>query len=698
MVATFLSDTFTDTDNVTLQNHTGETGATWATTSGTLTVTANRVWSTNNPGRYYASGTPGSADYSVTAIVRVITLSITGWTMVCGRMATDSDTQYVAALRRASQGGGTWSLEVSKTVTGTSTLLGSTTVTTPSANSDHTLTLTMVGDQISGTYDGTTIGPYTDSGITTAGKAGLRPFNNSAGSTTGVHYDSITATDYVFPKIETLTDSFTTEDSTKWDNWADSNVAVVAGRAQITCTNSYPFLLSKNWYSLQESASFCEVAQRPNVGNGTTDLYLEVYVAEQNSAYMQVQDSSLYFGETVNNTPNTTSVTYNATDHRWWRIRESAGTIYWDTSPDGNNWTNRRNKAVGLYYGRIRCRFLCGYYGTEPDPGVAIIDNFNVHVAPFGGSGTLSATAESTGGVERDADFSGVGALTAAVVEREKATAALSGVGALTAVVVEREKATATLAGSGSLTAATNASMSAAAEFAGAGTLTATAQMYQIAAAVSLSGTGALTATAMSSSGAAPQFAGAGALSATAQMYRIASSVELAGTGTLSATATARFSRLTSLAGQGTLSATVQIYQLRTTVALSGAGTLSVTATPQLSRDATLTGSGALSATAQMYQIQSAAALAGAGALAAAAYPSGEIPALLSGQGVLTAALQVLLLTPLSGQGVLTASASEFTGIPVAALFDSFATRDDTKWTYGGTADVVDGALHLSGV
>src|SRR5512139_903105 len=678
MVATFLSDTFTDTDNVTLQNHTGETGATWATTSGTLTVTANRVWSTNNPGRYYASGTPGSADYSVTAIVRVITLSITGWTMVCGRMATDSDTQYVAALRRASPGGGTWSLEVSKFVTGTSTLLGSTTVTTPSANSDHTLTLTMVGDQISGTYDGTTIGPYTDSGITTAGKAGLRPFNNSAGSTTGVHYDSITATDYVFPKIETLTDSFTTEDSTKWDNWADSNVAVVNHAAQFTCTSGYPYLLTQNWYSLQGSAVFCEVAQRPNVGNGTTDLYLEVYVAEQNSAYMQVQNNSLYFGETVNNTPNATSITYNATDHRWWRVRESAGTIYWDTSPDGNTWTNRRNKAVGLYYGRIRCRFLCGYYGTEPDPGVAIIDNLNVHVAPFGGSGTLSATAESTGGVERDADFSGVGALTAAVVEREKATAALSGVGALTAVVVEREKATATLAGSGSLTAAVSASMSAAAEFAGTGALSATARAHQIAtlagvgvltaavvereaAAAALAGSGSLTATVVerevtaatlagsgsltaatnASMSCSATLSGTGALSATAQMYQIAAAVSLSGTGALSATAMSSSGATPQFAGAGVLSATAQMYRIASSVELAGTGTLTTTAKPRFSRPTSAAGQGTLSATAQIYQLRTTVVLSGAGTLSVAAIPKLSRDAPLTGSGALSATAQL---------------------------------------------------------
>lgn len=31
---------------------------------------------------------------------------------------------------------------------------------------------------------------------------------------------------------------------------------------------------------------------------------------------------------------------YDPTSHRWLRIRESAGTVYWDVSPDGVTWTN----------------------------------------------------------------------------------------------------------------------------------------------------------------------------------------------------------------------------------------------------------------------------------------------------------------------------------------------------------------------
>ncbi|MEV8354618.1 hypothetical protein ACFVTT_38690 [Streptomyces niveus] len=40
------------------------------------------------------------------------------------------------------------------------------------------------------------------------------------------------------------------------------------------------------------------------------------------------------------------TLTYSARDHRWLRLREAAGTLYWETSSDGYNWTIRRTLAT----------------------------------------------------------------------------------------------------------------------------------------------------------------------------------------------------------------------------------------------------------------------------------------------------------------------------------------------------------------
>jgi hypothetical protein len=41
-----------------------------------------------------------------------------------------------------------------------------------------------------------------------------------------------------------------------------------------------------------------------------------------------------------------TSLAYSAIDHAWVRVRESSGTVYWETSGDGYAWTTRRTLAT----------------------------------------------------------------------------------------------------------------------------------------------------------------------------------------------------------------------------------------------------------------------------------------------------------------------------------------------------------------
>lgn len=70
-MATFVNDTFTDTNGTTLASHTGETGATWAKMNGFTEaeeIQSNQVRPSSDTAAgamYYASGTPGGADYYV---------------------------------------------------------------------------------------------------------------------------------------------------------------------------------------------------------------------------------------------------------------------------------------------------------------------------------------------------------------------------------------------------------------------------------------------------------------------------------------------------------------------------------------------------------------------------------------------------------------------------------------------------------
>lgn len=202
-MATFLNDTFTDTNGVALTSHTGETGATWTKntvySSSTAAVQTNRVYPTfSGNSCWYASGTPASADYEVTATVNIVS-AINVNAIVCGRMSTSADTMYMLQIQLS---GGTWSLKMYSGVAGAYTQLGGTvTPATPTVGTDHTLKLRMVGTQISAYYDGALVlGPITDTAVSAAGKAGIQ-FNFVATSSTGFHIADVVATDISLGKI-----------------------------------------------------------------------------------------------------------------------------------------------------------------------------------------------------------------------------------------------------------------------------------------------------------------------------------------------------------------------------------------------------------------------------------------------------------------------------------------------------------------
>lgn len=195
-MATFVSDTFTDVAGTLLQNHTGETGATWTkhatqTPADGMISDANRLRSTDGAsfGYYYASGVPANAEYDVESLLRYLsdTNSTNG---VAGRIATGASTAYFA---RYNQSGTTARWELYKQVSGTFTLLGSYNQTL-SAGVDYALKLESRAAAKKVYIDGVERISSADDVITAAGKAGVW-LQGTDSNTTGVHFDNFTATD-----------------------------------------------------------------------------------------------------------------------------------------------------------------------------------------------------------------------------------------------------------------------------------------------------------------------------------------------------------------------------------------------------------------------------------------------------------------------------------------------------------------------
>jgi hypothetical protein len=177
-VAIFVQDSFTESSDVTLANHTGETGATWTEhpshSTGLRILAADDyvkpATTGNSAAIYYASGTPGAAEYTVTASISILdSVSKNGAIGVAGRMDTSANTMYFA--RHSAGTTNQWQLL--KIVAGTSTSLGTYSQTlTVSQAYEMTFDITDSAKRL--LVDGVERISHADNVITGAGKAGLR--------------------------------------------------------------------------------------------------------------------------------------------------------------------------------------------------------------------------------------------------------------------------------------------------------------------------------------------------------------------------------------------------------------------------------------------------------------------------------------------------------------------------------------------
>ena len=185
------------------------------------------------------------------------------------------------------------------------------------------------------------------------------------------------------PKIETLTDTFDTLDMGKWIG-TYGGVTVVGGQAKIPCTSSYPSLVTdynNPYWDFRDSAIYAKVTVPP-LGTGTRETSFDVVrdPGSQDKFTIYCTGQTIYTrvrrgGANV----SSGSVAYSPTNHAWWRIRESAGIVYFEASPDGTTWSPLGSAPSYTHLidvTSVWTGFSAGYYGTEVASD-AYVDNVN---------------------------------------------------------------------------------------------------------------------------------------------------------------------------------------------------------------------------------------------------------------------------------------------------------------------------------
>ena len=225
------------------------------------------------------------------------------------------------------------------------------------------------------------------------------PIAVGVSDTTGITDTVSTSITSGNPKLHTLIDTFDTS-LDKVGVWSGSSTQTMweSGQAKIPVTTSY-YDLSTNHaggYDFTSSSVYAKITP-PVLGNGSRETIMEIIRGgvSNDKLSMFVSGSDIW-GRLIVGGTNMGQLklgTYNATSHAWWKMRESGGTTYFATSPDGTTWSEFWSIANGFDVTNIWLNINSGYWGTE-SASDAFIDNVN---APAGGVTLIVDVADTVG-------------------------------------------------------------------------------------------------------------------------------------------------------------------------------------------------------------------------------------------------------------------------------------------------------------
>lgn len=163
-----------------------------------------------------------------------------------------------------------------------------------------------------------------------------------------------------------------------------AGASIVSGRARLDCNSSYNgFVLSDPFSVFANSTWTIEAAAIADGGATGTETDFRLVIDGDNSLWIAVAEGNLRLREEVGGSASVTTVTYDPEQHRWWRIAVDAeGNVLWQTSPNGEEWTTRREKASAIPLDEeAQVRLQTGEWGGGTlEPEYTEFDNLTVEV------------------------------------------------------------------------------------------------------------------------------------------------------------------------------------------------------------------------------------------------------------------------------------------------------------------------------
>jgi hypothetical protein len=178
--------------------------------------------------------------------------------------------------------------------------------------------------------------------------------------------------------MQTLQDNFSVNDlPTLWGN-SYGGQSVSGGQCELPCTTSYSQVGSTNAYDLTNSYAYCKMTPDQGGAGYECDLALSTDGYGQTGYLLGYESGDLKAQTVISGVfTGVGSTAYDPVAHAWLRIRESGGTVYYDTAPDGKTWTNQWTSGEPTLITALYAGVYTGYYSAGSD-GISYVDNFNV--------------------------------------------------------------------------------------------------------------------------------------------------------------------------------------------------------------------------------------------------------------------------------------------------------------------------------
>jgi hypothetical protein len=176
--------------------------------------------------------------------------------------------------------------------------------------------------------------------------------------------------------MASFTDTF--DGSTFKAPWIYYSSTVQAGRAKIPMDWNYSGLETPPLFTVKGSSLSAKIVP-PAASRTSIEISMEAGTQLRiNYEYLNT-GMVIYADMFINRVESISPIyPYDPVNHAWWRIRESGGTVYFETAPDGLTWTTfySRTFTVAAYPEPII--FNIGDYNIETATDFTYIDNVNV--------------------------------------------------------------------------------------------------------------------------------------------------------------------------------------------------------------------------------------------------------------------------------------------------------------------------------